>query len=74
MSGNLYLLPLSSQPTRTADETLDRAREHGLTDAIVIGWDAKGEAAYFSTTADGAVLLWLIEKFKHRLLSGDFAK
>jgi hypothetical protein len=74
VSADLYLLPQPPQPARTADDVLDRAREHGMTDAIVIGWGADGEAAYFSTTADGAVLLWLIEKFKHRLLSGDFAK
>jgi len=40
--------------------------------AVVIGWDADGDFYFASSVADGADVLWLLEKAKKKLLEiGD---
>ena len=45
-----------------------------MENVLVLGWDKNGEL-YASATPyfeDGGNLLWVMEMFKHQLLSGDF--
>lgn len=39
---------------------------------LCIGKDKNGKAFYSSSFSDGAEMLWMIEQFKARLLSGKF--
>lgn len=38
---------------------------------VGIGWDADGEFYFASSVADGADVLWLLEKAKQKLLAVD---
>ena len=41
---------------------------------FIIGWDKQGHLdARATSTLDAANVLWLIEKFKAKLLAGDFS-
>lgn len=42
-----------------------------LEGVILIGYDKDGEEYFASTYADGGEVLWLIERMKLRLLSGE---
>lgn len=42
-----------------------------LDDVLVIGWTAEGELYAASSTADATEHVWLMEKLKHAILSGD---
>ncbi len=53
----------------TAD-VLDGAKH--LKSVLVIGYDENGDAYYASTHGDDELLVYMIEKFKHRILNGDF--
>jgi hypothetical protein len=45
----------------------------GKLDAIILlGWDKNGEMYVASSTTDHEMTLWLIEKFRHKLLNGDY--
>ncbi|MGI9490490.1 MAG: hypothetical protein ACR2RF_32275 [Geminicoccaceae bacterium] len=53
------------------DRILERAKGE-LQDVIVIGYDHEGEEYFASSKADGGSVLWLLERFKKRLLEmGD---
>ncbi len=39
---------------------------------ICIGIDKDGNPYFASSFGDGKEMLWLIEKFKHKLMRGDF--
>lgn len=51
----------------------ERASGH-FESALILGWGKDGMLDFRSTSnlVDGGELLWLLEKFKHMLLSGDF--
>lgn len=56
-----------------ADNVLEQAI--GVYDQVVIiGWDKTGTLDARATLGlkDGGDLLWLIEVFKHKLMSGDY--
>jgi hypothetical protein len=74
MSAKLYLLPQARPDAKTAETVLETALGEKLSTALVLGWDQDGHAVYISSTGDGAELIWLIEKFKHALLSGHCAE
>lgn len=51
------------------DRVLQAALDAGLTGVIVAGWDQDGQLYTASSYADGGDALWLVEKFKQRLIS-----
>lgn len=53
------------------DQVLGAALEDGLKCAIVIGYTSDGEEYFASSLADGADVLWLLERLKMRLLMGS---
>jgi hypothetical protein len=53
------------------ERVLDAAR--GCTAVLVLGEAADGTVYAAASTGDGGTLLWWIETFKHKLLSGDYA-
>lgn len=52
------------------EDVLDNAKH--LETALVMGIDESGEFYAASTTGDVPALLYLMEKFKHNLMGGDY--
>lgn len=50
---------------------LDGAKECRA--VLVLGWDAQGAFYTAASTGETKELLWWVESFKHKLLSGDYA-
>jgi hypothetical protein len=51
-----------------AEQVLDGAREAELQACVVLGYDAQGDEFFASSMADGADVMWLLERLKQRLL------
>lgn len=51
-----------------ADKVLNAALEHGLQGAIVIGYDHNNELYAATSYGSGGLNLWLLERFKERLM------
>ena len=66
--GELVTLDCVTSIDIPPERVLESAISVGLTDAIVIGWDKDGDLYFASSIADGANVLWLIEKAKRELL------
>ena len=47
-----------------------------FSDVLIIGWDKDGNLDARATLGltDGGDVLWLVEAFKHRLMSGHFSE
>ena len=57
------------------DRVLQGALEAGLTEVVIIGFDADGEEYFATSLADGGDLLWHLERTKLKLLrTADQAK
>jgi hypothetical protein len=58
---------------KNADAVLEQALGR-YDQVLVIGWDKEGLFDARATTGlkDGAECLWLVESFKHKLMSGAF--
>jgi hypothetical protein len=54
------------------ERILNSAIDAKLDVAMVLGFDAEGELYAACSTGDEGTLLRLIERFKHKLLSGDY--
>lgn len=52
-----------------ATRILEAAIEEELESVLVVGWTKEKEIYTASSLADGGDILWLIEKFKQRLLN-----
>lgn len=59
---------------KDADNVLEQAMGQ-YSDVLVIGWGKNGEFDARATLglSDGGDCLWLIETFRHKLMSGDFS-
>lgn len=51
------------------DRALEGAAEYGLTEVVVIGFDADGDFFFASSQADSAEVLYFLEKAKHKLFA-----
>jgi hypothetical protein len=51
-----------------AEQVIEGAAEQGLKSVVVLGYDADGDEYFASSIADGADVLWLMERLKQRLL------
>lgn len=61
-------------PTRLdlpPDRVLEAATGE-LETVLVLGYDHEGNEYYAASTADGGTLVWLTERFKTKLVLGDF--
>lgn len=52
-----------------ADLVVKDALVSGLTDVVVLGYDADGDEYFASSMADGGDVLWLLERLKAQLLA-----
>lgn len=65
MAEVIKLVPNGALP---ADKVLAEAHAHGLTDAVVIGWDREGTMYLKSSYPDGPNVLWLLEQARDIIL------
>lgn len=58
---------------KDADNVLEQAVGQ-YSEVLIIGWDKEGNLDVRATLGltDGAECLWLVEAFKHKLMSGDY--
>jgi len=54
-------------------ERVRQAAEEVCEKILIIGIDKNGKPYYSASFADGKQMLWMIEQFKHKLLSGKFS-
>jgi hypothetical protein len=50
------------------ERIIQKASEAGLMDVVILGYDKDGEEYFASSVADGAEVLWLLERLKLQLL------
>lgn len=50
------------------DTVIAAALRAGLTDVVIVGYDADGDEYFASSMADGGAALWLLERCKKALL------
>ena len=57
----------------SADNVLEQAMGR-YSEVLIIGWEKDGEFYARATLGlkDGGDILWLVETFKYKLMSGDF--
>jgi hypothetical protein len=48
---------------------LEFARNAGLTEVVVVGFDADGDEYFCASQADGAQVLWHLQRAAHKLLT-----
>lgn len=53
------------------ERILNGALTQELSGVVVIGWTKDGEEYFASSMADGAEVIWLMERFKLQLLAGE---
>lgn len=69
MSGsNVVELDLITKLDIPVERILRRASEAGLTEVVVIGFDADGGEYFASSVSDGGGVLWHLERAKLKLL------
>lgn len=59
---------LTTLPTDPA-RVIERAAKAGLTNVVIVGFDSAGAEFFAASDADGANVLWHLERAKHKLLS-----
>lgn len=57
----MAVIKLVPNANETADDVIARAREAGLKQIVVIGWDANDTCFFDSNIPDGPPVLWLLE-------------
>lgn len=65
------VVPYTGVTTLDGDASLvlKDALVSGLTDVVVLGYDADGDEYFSSSMADGGDVLWLLERLKTQLLA-----
>ena len=66
--GEVIHLNMVTRNDRTPDQVLDAAKDCGLTQVVVLGYDVDGHEYTASSAADGGDVMWLIERCKRRIL------
>ncbi len=69
ITDNVVALDVVTSLDLPADRILDGARDADLGGVVILGWDRDGEEYFASSIADGADVLWLLERLKLELLT-----
>ena len=70
MSDNVVMLGNLTRLNIPTDRVLEEAKGKIKGGIILIGYDVDGEEYFASSLADGAEVLWLLERCKQELLNG----
>jgi hypothetical protein len=68
MSADVVTFPGITTLDIPPERILDQAQKAGLTEVVVLGYDKDGEEYFSSSIADGAEVIWLLERLKLQLL------
>ena len=68
MTAKVIPLGMVTRLDLPVDQILERAKDQ-LQSVVIMGWDNEGQEYFASTIADGADVLWLMEKLKLKLLT-----
>jgi len=69
MADNLVHLRMKTKHDIPPERVLNGALKADLESVVVIGYDADGNEYFAGSQGDMAESLWLVERFKHFLLS-----
>lgn len=61
-------LPVITSLDLEPDQVLQKAIEANLTDVVICGYDANGDEYFASSLADGAEVLWILQRSSKSLL------
>lgn len=64
---NVVRFPGITRLDLPVEQIIDRAREAGLTEVVIIGFDAEGDEFFASSKADGAQVMYHMQRAIHRL-------
>lgn len=67
---NVIRLPCVTSLDLQPDVVLESAVSK-LKTVVIMGYDHDGEEYFASSVADGGEMMWLMERVKHRLLTGS---
>jgi hypothetical protein len=65
---NVVDFPLNTKTNVDPQMVLQQALASELVDVVIIGRDKDGCGTYFTSVADGDAVLWMLEKYKLKLL------
>lgn len=68
MSDNVVDFPGITTLDMAPERILEVARKANLSDVVILGYDQAGDEWFASSVADGAEVLWLLERLKLQLL------
>lgn len=68
MTDNVTILPVASTLDLPADRVLQGALEQDLREVVILGVKADGREYFAHSKAHAGDVLWLMERFKHRLM------
>jgi len=55
-----------------AERVLNAALEADLSEVVILGRDQEGNEYFASSIADGADVVWLADRLKFKLISGEY--
>lgn len=68
---NVVELPVLTRLNIPAERVLNTALERNLDSVIILGYDKEGGEYMSSSMASGPEIIWLMERLKHILISGE---
>lgn len=68
MSDNVITLPVVSRLNSDPSRVIEDAIKAELTDIVICGYTKDGVEYFASSIADGADVLWLLERLKFQLM------
>ncbi len=68
MSDNVVMLNVETTLDIPSERVLSQAADAGLCHVVVIGYDSDRNEYFASSIADGADVLWMLERAKLKLL------
>lgn len=66
--GDVVRMNMVTRLDISPDAVIEAASEANLACVVIIGFDADGNEYFASSKADGADVLWHIERAKHKLM------
>lgn len=69
MPDNVVILPVITKLDIPIERVLQKAMDAGLTEVVVIGFDADGDEYFAASKPDGGSVLWHLMRAQKRLLA-----
>ena len=69
--GEVIVADIATRLDVPAERILKAALKAGVSRVVIVGYTEDGEEYFAASIASGATVLWLLERAKLRLLTGD---